>query len=113
MHDSSANCLHTLFSLRAAEAPERCALVSEDQKFSYADLDRLSDVFAAKLQKRGVRPGEIVGLLMNRSAEMIVAMLGILKCGASYMPLDYASPSKRNLHCLDQASCALIVAAPP
>ncbi len=109
MHDNSEGCLHAIFSRRVAESPGRCALISDGNALTYADLERLSDVLAAKLQKRGVRHGRVVALLMNRSAEMIVAMLGVLKCGASYMPLDSASPARRSRYCLDQARCDLII----
>jgi amino acid adenylation domain-containing protein len=109
MRDNSEGCLHAIFGRRASACADRRALISDGKSFSYADLERLSDVLAAKLQKRGVRHGHVVALLMNRSAEMIVAMLGVLKCGASYMPLDTASPAKRNRYCLDQARCKLII----
>jgi len=110
MRDVNEECIHEVFERRAAESPAAVALIDGDRVFSYGELDRLSDVLAVRLRYRGVGGGDIVGLLMSRSAELIVAMLGILKCGAAYMPLDRGNPEARNRYCLDKAQTRLIIA---
>ena len=103
-------CIHERFEHRASENPAGIALVHGAERFTYSDLSALSNAVAQELTVRGVRPGDIVALLMDRSAEMIIAMLGVLKCGAAYMPLDHTSPVIRNRYYIDQARVRLIVA---
>jgi non-ribosomal peptide synthetase component F len=101
MRNVNEECIHEVFRQRAAESPAAVALIDADRIFSYGQLDALSDALAVRLRDRDVRSGDIVGLLMTRSAEMVVAMLGILKCGAAYMPLDRGNPESRNRYCLE------------
>jgi amino acid adenylation domain-containing protein len=110
MRNVNEECIHEVFRRRAAESPASVALIDADRVFSYGQLDALSDALAVRLRDRDVRSGDIVGLLMTRSAEMVVAMLGILKCGAAYMPLDRGNPESRNRYCLEKARSRLIIA---
>ncbi|MDT8999093.1 non-ribosomal peptide synthetase [Paucibacter sp. APW11] len=75
--------------------PDRTALIDGQRHLSYRELDRLSDVAAQALVKRGVGRGHFVGLHMQRSAEAVVAILAILKLGATYAPFDPAAPGVR------------------
>ena len=110
MRGGSEECIHEAFARRALENPESIALADGDRVFSYGQLETLANVFAGLLTERGVRYGDVVALLMSRSAEMFVAMLGILKCGAAYMPLDRGNPDARNRYCLERAKTRLIIA---
>ena len=85
----------SLFREQAARRGEATALISGDARMSYAELERRSDVFAWRLQAFGIRPGELVGLCVERSLEMVVGILGILKSGAAYVPLDPEYPQDR------------------
>src|SRR5262249_18754350 len=76
-------CLHELFAAQAARTPEAVAVVFEDHRLTYAELDRRSSQLAHHLQSLGVGPEVVVGLCVERSLEMVVGLLGILKAGAA------------------------------
>lgn len=80
--------VHRLFEAQAERAPASIALICEDQKLSYHELNQRANQLAQYLQKRGVGPEVRVGLCMDRSIEMVVSLLGILKAGGAYVPLD-------------------------
>jgi len=88
-------CVHELFREQAAAAPESVAVAFGDRRLTYGGLDRLSDGLARCLSRRGVAPGDPVGLFMERSPAMVVATLAILKAGGTYVPLDPDYPSER------------------
>ena len=76
---------------------------------TYAQLHERSDRVASGLIGAGVMPGAIVGLLLDRSPEAIVALLGILKAGAAYLPLDRAQPAERISFVLKDAQAAAVI----
>jgi amino acid adenylation domain-containing protein len=80
--------LPALFARQAAQRPDAIAVTCEDESLTYAELDRRADILAARLARHGIAPEERIGLCAERSLEMIVGMLGILKAGAAYVPLD-------------------------
>ncbi len=84
-----------LFRQVARERPDATALVLGDRQMNYAELDRLSSRVAAGLRRRGAGRGTRIGLCLDRSFEAIVGMLGILKAGAAYVPLDPEYPPAR------------------
>jgi amino acid adenylation domain-containing protein len=88
-------CVHTLFEAQVASYPDRCAVVHEDGALSYAALNDRANNLAAELQSLGVGPGGTVGVHAERSLDIIVAILGILKTGSAYVPLDPSLPKKR------------------
>ncbi|MEU7578195.1 amino acid adenylation domain-containing protein [Streptomyces sp. NPDC041068] len=88
-------CVHELFEEQAARTPDATALVYEDQRLTYAELDARADRLAGLLAARGVTRGDIVGVYLERSAEMAVALLGTLKAGAGYAMLDPGFPAGR------------------
>jgi amino acid adenylation domain-containing protein len=102
--------IHALFAARAAESPHAPALVCEDRVFTYAGLDRVTDRLAGRLRALGVGPDRAVGVLMERSVEMVVALLGTLKAGAAYLALDPEHPPER-LAWMLMESCAPVVLA--
>ena len=83
------------FAAQAAWTPEATALVAGDEVLTYAELDRRTDRLAASLIARGAGPERVVGLRTGRTAEMVVGLLGILKAGAAYLPLDPSYPPER------------------
>lgn len=101
--------LHQIFARQAAEAAERIALIHEDQPLTYQHLDHASDAIACRLQTAGVGPGALVALLSQRSPEMVIGILAILKAGAAYLPLDPAHPTQRLEVILDDAKPAAIL----
>ena len=87
--------MHELFEAQAVRTPERVALRAGATTLSYADLDRRATRIAQALRSRGVGRGQRVGLCVERDADMVAAMLGILKAGAAYVPFDPLFPPDR------------------
>jgi amino acid adenylation domain-containing protein len=112
--------VHDVFRAQARATPEAVALVCGDDVLSYAELDRRSDAMAARLRGLGVASEARVGVFAERSAQTIVALLGVLKAGGAYQPIDAATPPARVAHLLDDAQAkvlltqrALLGALPP
>ena len=103
--------VHELFGAVARRQAESRALQFADGALSYAQLDRAADAMAQRLAARGVRQGDAVGVLLERSAAMVVAWLGVLKLGAAYVPLDTEQPPARLAGMLQDAGCRLVVCA--
>ncbi|RYE96317.1 MAG: non-ribosomal peptide synthetase, partial [Oxalobacteraceae bacterium] len=101
--------LHQLFEDQAARAPAACALVADGQDISYGELNLRANRLANHLLALGVRPDDRVAICIKRSADMIVGLLGILKSGAAYVPLDPDYPVDRLAYMLgDSAPVALL-----
>ena len=84
-----------LFERRAAERPDASAVVGEGGRLTYGELNRRANRLARHLRARGLRPGDHVGILMNRAPEMVVAVLGVLKAGLAYAPIEPLYPRAR------------------
>src|SRR5689334_19118669 len=84
-----------LFAAHARRSPDAPAVAFGDGHLTYAELDRRANRLARHLLGLGVGPGSLVGLCLERSAELIVSLLGILKTGGAYLPLDPSSPAER------------------
>ncbi len=82
------DCIHQLFAQQAAQARESTALVFQDQLLSYQELDLRANRLAQYLIRQGVGPDVPVGISLERSPEMVVALLGVLKAGGAYVPMD-------------------------
>jgi amino acid adenylation domain-containing protein len=102
-------CVHDLFAEQAARTPDAVALVYEDQGLSYGELDRRANQLAHHLRGLGVGPEVVVGLCVERSLEMVVALLGILKAGGAYLPLDPSYPQERLSYMLKDAQAPVLV----
>jgi amino acid adenylation domain-containing protein len=102
-------CLHELLSERAARLGDRTAVVGGDEQLSYTELDRRSNQLAHHLAGLGVEREEAVGICVERSAAMVVGLLGILKAGAAYVPIDPTYPEERQTHMLEDAQVRVIV----
>ena len=88
-------CCHQLFERQATRTPERIAVRCDDLSLSYRELNEEANRIARRLIRRGVAPGASVGLCLQRNAGMIAGMLGILKAGGCYVPLDSSYPKER------------------
>ena len=102
-------CLNQLFEAQAARIPHQTAVLYEDEQITYAQLNARANRLAHHLRARGVGPEVLVGILMERSVEMIVAVLGILKAGGAYVPLDPAHPHERISFMLEDAAAAILL----
>lgn len=90
-----AACLAQLFEMQAERTPAAAAVVCEGEQLTYGELNRWADRVAQQLRRAGVGPEELVGLYLERSVGVIVALLGVLKAGGAYAPLDLESPKAR------------------
>jgi amino acid adenylation domain-containing protein len=88
-------CIHELFEAQVERTPSAIALVDEDERLTYVELNRRANQLAHYLKKSGVGPESLVGVFMERSVEMIVGLLAILKAGGAYVPLDPTYPQER------------------
>jgi amino acid adenylation domain-containing protein len=105
-------CLYELFHEQAVRAPKAIAVEDGARRVSYGALDAWSDGIAAELHAVGVRAGTTVGLSGERSADLIAGMLGILKSGAIYVPLDPGYPWERLAFMVEDAGLDAVVVAP-
>lgn len=107
--ESADVCFHKVFEAQAQQTPDAPAVVYEDVRLSYRQLDEMSNRLARRLRAAGVGPESVVGIYLERSAETIVALLAILKAGGAYMPLDVDQPTERIGLLLQAARAAALV----
>jgi D-alanine--poly(phosphoribitol) ligase subunit 1 len=98
-----------LFEECAARTPGAPAVVHGDRTLSYRELDELANGLALALRAQGLEPGEIVGVCMARTPELLVALLAVLKCGAAYLPFDAGWPDGRLTGLFADAACRWVV----
>ena len=96
-------CLHELVAAQATRSPDRIAVKFGDEAMTYADLEQRSNRLASILRKNGATRGELVGVCVDRSTEMLVSLLAVAKAGAAYVPLDPAYPDARLTAILEDA----------
>jgi amino acid adenylation domain-containing protein/FkbM family methyltransferase len=102
-------CLHQLLAWQAERTPQRVAAVFGKESLSYGELDRRANQLARHLRGLGVGPGVLVGLLVERSLDMMIALLGILKAGGAYVPLDPAFPQSRLAYMVEDSGMLVLV----
>lgn len=102
-------CIHTLFEAQVERTPESIAVVSEENHFSYSQLNSRANQIARYLQSLGVNPGTRVGVYIERSVDMVVGILGILKAGGTYIPLDLSYPLERLIFMIDDAQISVLL----
>ena len=101
--------LPALFAAQAAARPQATAVVCEHARLSYRELDERSSRLAHHLRAHGVGPEVVVGLCLERSPDLLIALLGILKAGGAYLPLDPGYPPERLAFMLADARAPLLV----
>ncbi|WP_399094988.1 amino acid adenylation domain-containing protein [Streptomyces sp. BBFR2] len=111
--DLPATTLPELFEAQVARTPDATAVVFEEQSLTYRELDHRAERLAAVLAAHGIGPESLVAVALPRSVELIVALHGVLKAGAAYLPLDLDQPTARVEGILQDATPALILAAGP
>ena len=102
-------CVHELFRVQAQLHPTRPALLYKDTTVSYAELDQRTDALARVLCAQGVGPETVVGLVAERSPEMVVAILAIFKAGGAYVPIDPRYPADRVRHMVNDVGCKVVL----
>jgi fengycin family lipopeptide synthetase C len=107
-----APTLHGLFERQAAVTPERPAIRFSGGSLTYTELDMYASQLAAHLAARGVTNESIVGILSERSPDMLIAVLAVLKAGGAYLPLDPAYPKERLSYMLKDSGASLLLTQP-
>ena len=102
-------CLADILSATAARVPKHAALIWGERVVSYEELDRAGQVIGAALRNHGATPGTIVGLLLPRGADLLIAQAGITNSGAAWLPFDADTPLDRVQTCLRDAKAVALV----
>ncbi|HWX40673.1 MAG TPA: amino acid adenylation domain-containing protein [Blastocatellia bacterium] len=102
-------CLHQLITRQADLTPDRIAVAQDGRQLSYAELNRRSGRLANFLSASGVRAEAIVALYIERSVEMVIGLLGTLRAGAAYLPIDPASAADRNAYMIEESGARFIL----
>ncbi|MDA8230415.1 MAG: amino acid adenylation domain-containing protein [Magnetospirillum sp.] len=101
--------LHAIFAATAAASPDKVAIIFGSRRVAYGELAARSDAVAQALRARGLGRGSFIGLWLDRSIDLHVALLGILKAGAAYIPFDADTPVDRVAACLADCSAAAVL----
>lgn len=101
--------LHELFEVQAARNPEAVAVVAGRERLTYSDLNRRANRLASRLRELGVGPEGRVGLCVERSAALIIGIVGVLKAGGAYVPLDPTYPAERLAYMMADAGIEVLV----
>ncbi len=107
---STNKCVHHLFSEQVAKTPDWTAISMGSESLSYQELDKLSDKVAGLLSTQGVRKDSRVAICLPRSLELPVSMMGVMKAGGGYVPIDPAYPKERISLILDDSDADIVIA---
>ncbi|UCD34366.1 MAG: amino acid adenylation domain-containing protein [Nitrospiraceae bacterium] len=102
-------CIHQLFEEQVERTPDAAAVIFEERQLTYGELNSRANQLAHYLRKHGVGPDTLVGICVERSLEMVIAILGILKAGGAYVPLDPAYPEERLAFMLDDMQAEILI----
>ncbi|MEE7624536.1 amino acid adenylation domain-containing protein, partial [Methylobacter sp. Wu8] len=102
-------CLHQVFESRVEKTPDATALTFENRSLTYRELNERANQLAHYLIGFGVRPDNLIGLYVERSLEMVIGLLGILKAGCAYVPLDPSYPQERIQYLLDDSGTRILI----
>ncbi|WP_155729817.1 non-ribosomal peptide synthetase, partial [Paenibacillus polymyxa] len=105
----SHQTIHQLFEEQVEYTPDQVALVFGHQSLTYRELNERANSLARMLQAQGVGPDKLVGLMVQRSVEMIVGLLAVLKAGGAYVPIDPEFPSSRIAYMLEDSEAAVLL----
>ncbi|MBY0083518.1 AMP-binding protein, partial [Paenibacillus polymyxa] len=105
----SEQTIHGLFEAQTAQTPEQTALFFEGETLTYRELNERANQLARTLRSQGVTKDRLVGLMTERSVDMIVGIFGILKAGGAYVPIDPTYPEERIRYMLDDSGAKLLL----
>ena len=106
------SCIHKLIEEQAELTPDAVAIIFEERQLTYGELNTRANQLARHLRKLGVVPDMLIGVYLERSIEMVVALLGILKAGGAYVPLDPTYPIERLSVMVEDAQLSIIITQP-
>lgn len=104
-------CIHELFESQVERSPDRIALIFEDERVSYRELNRRANQLAHYLRRLGVKSDSLVAISVERSPEMVVGLFAILKAGGAYVPLDPSYPAERLAYMLKDSAPVVVLTA--
>ena len=102
-------CVHQVFEQQEEKTPNAIAVADSSTSLTYSALNHRANQLARYLQKQGVQPHTLVGICMDRSADLLVAVLGVLKAGAAYVPLDPAYPKERIAFVIEDSQARILI----
>ena len=102
-------CIHQLLEAQVEKTPDAVAVVFEDEQLTYRELNQKANQLANYLVSLGIKPEILVGICVERSLEMLISLLAILKAGAAYVPLDPAYPQDRIAYILEDAKISVLL----
>ena len=106
---ASSQCVYDIIRLQTERRPDAVAVQVGDAAVTYRQLDDRASAIAAQLSAAGAGPGTMVAILLDRSPDLVAAIIGILKSGAACLPLDPRQPAERNNFCIYDASAAIVL----
>lgn len=87
--------IHQLFEQQVTKTPDNTALICEDKSITYRQLNERANSLAVLLREKGIKPGDVIAIMVRRSIEMVIGMLAVLKAGAAFLPIDKELPDER------------------
>lgn len=106
---AASGCVHGLIEAQVGRTPHRVAVVHGNEQLTYAELNHRANQLARHLRERGIRRGALVAISVDRSLDMVVGLLAILKTGGAFVPLDPSHPRARLAYMLADSRTPLIV----
>jgi amino acid adenylation domain-containing protein len=108
-HGISLQCVHEIFRSQVERTPEAVAVQVGNATLTYRQLDDYAAVIEARLVQAGAGPGMVVAVMLERTCDLVAAILGVLKSGAAFLPLDPRQPAARNTFCINDADAKLVL----
>ncbi len=105
----SDRCLHHLFEHQVDSGPDRIAVIDSGRRWTYAEIEGHANDLAHRLIRSGVKPGAVVAVELERSADMVIALMAVLKAGAAYVPCDVEHPIERIRYVLENTAAAAFI----
>ena len=102
-------CLHQLFEAQVEKTPLAIAVVFQNQQLTYQQLNQQANQLAYYLQSKGVKPDTLIGICLERSEDMLIALLGVLKAGGAYVPLDPGYPAERLAYMVEDSQIQVLL----
>ena len=98
-----------MFERQVIKNPDKIAVISNGEKLTYREVNEKSNILARKIINTGIKKNDIIGIMLNRSPEMIIGLISILKCGATYLPIDPEYPQDRITYMLENSETKLVL----